>query len=242
VSITVHIHNRAPTRALDGNTTYEAWHGEVPAVHYLRTFGCVMHVKIMRPGLKKLDDRSFKAIFIGYEQGSKAYSCYNPNNQHVIVSHDIVFDEVTTWDWSDLVAEQGNAIEPFIIEYDIEIIHDVGQDVAWSPSPGEPMVLKIAHPGIKEDDLNAEHDDALLRVRSINDVIGDATPPRRMQRVLDAQQNFISTEEPSSFHEAEQDVAWHAAMLSKIKAIEENDTWELATLPPGHHTIGLKWV
>jgi hypothetical protein len=79
-------------------------------------------------------------------------------------------------------------------------------------------------------------------LRSIDDVIGDATPPGHVHRVLDAQLNFTSTEGPSSFCEAEQDAAWHPVMLDKIKAIEENGTWELATLPPGHHAIGLKWV
>jgi hypothetical protein len=34
VSTAVHILNRALTRALNGKTPYEAWHGEVPAVHY----------------------------------------------------------------------------------------------------------------------------------------------------------------------------------------------------------------
>ena len=34
VSTAVFILNRAPTRALDGQTPYEAWHGERPAGHF----------------------------------------------------------------------------------------------------------------------------------------------------------------------------------------------------------------
>jgi hypothetical protein len=34
VSTAVHILNQAPTRALNSKTSYEAWHGEVPTVHY----------------------------------------------------------------------------------------------------------------------------------------------------------------------------------------------------------------
>jgi hypothetical protein len=89
----VHILNRSPTRALDGKTPYEAWHDEIPAVHYFRTFGCIAHVKITRLNLKKLDDRSRKAIFVGYEVRSKVYRCYDPVDQHVIISHDVVFNE-----------------------------------------------------------------------------------------------------------------------------------------------------
>ena len=32
------------------------------------------------------------------------------------------------------------------------------------------------------------------------------------------------------------------AMLEEIKAIEENDTWELIDPPPGCRPIDLKWV
>jgi hypothetical protein len=35
----VHILNHSLTHAVDGKTPYEAWHREVLAVHYLRTFG-----------------------------------------------------------------------------------------------------------------------------------------------------------------------------------------------------------
>jgi hypothetical protein len=85
VTTAVHILNRSPTRDVDGMTPFEAWHGRKPAVHYFHTFGCVVHVKDTRPGLKKLDDRSRPMIFVGYEQGSKAYRAYvttRKNPQH----------------------------------------------------------------------------------------------------------------------------------------------------------------
>jgi hypothetical protein len=31
-------------------------------------------------------------------------------------------------------------------------------------------------------------------------------------------------------------------MEEEMRAIVANSTWGLATLPPGHHAIGLKWV
>ena len=35
----VYILNRSPTKAVDGRTPYEAWHGRKPAVSHLRVFG-----------------------------------------------------------------------------------------------------------------------------------------------------------------------------------------------------------
>jgi hypothetical protein len=53
---------------------------------------------------------------------------------------------------------------------------------------------------------------------------------------------LVVSEEPATFAEAEPHPAWRGTMLEEMNAIEENGTWELTSLPPGHHPIGLKWV
>ena len=78
ISTVVFILNRAPTRSIDGKTLYEACHGVRPAVHFLRTFGCIAHVKNMKPHLNKLDDRNNLMVVVGYESSSKAYRVYDP--------------------------------------------------------------------------------------------------------------------------------------------------------------------
>ena len=89
----VFILNRSPTKALKGMTPYEAWHGHKPNVSYLRTFGCIEHVKTVKPSLVKLEDRSTKMVILGYEDGTKAYRFYDPARGKVVVSRDVVFDE-----------------------------------------------------------------------------------------------------------------------------------------------------
>jgi hypothetical protein len=56
-------------------------------------FGCIAHIKVTMPNLKKLDDRSKLTIFIGYEPGSKAYRVYDPMTRRMHVSRDLVFEE-----------------------------------------------------------------------------------------------------------------------------------------------------
>jgi hypothetical protein len=60
--------------------------------------------------------------------------------------------------------------------------------------------------------------------------------------VLNAELNFTSAKEPVSFIEPEKEPTWQAAMRKKMKVIEENDTWELTSLPANHHAISPKWV
>jgi hypothetical protein len=76
VSTAVHLLNRAPTRCLEGRTPYEAWYNKKPNVKYLKTFGCVAHVKKIGPGVTKLANRSVPIVFIGYENGTKGYGLF----------------------------------------------------------------------------------------------------------------------------------------------------------------------
>ena len=41
----------------------------------------------------KLDDKSQKYIFIGYDVNSKGYKLNNPNIGKTIISQDVIFDE-----------------------------------------------------------------------------------------------------------------------------------------------------
>jgi hypothetical protein len=55
----------------------------------------IIYVKNPKPHLKKLDDRSTKMVFIGYEEGSKAYRTYDPCTGCMHITRDAVFDELT---------------------------------------------------------------------------------------------------------------------------------------------------
>jgi hypothetical protein len=85
VSTAVFLLNRAPTKSLAGMTPYEAWHGRKPAVHYLRTFGCLAYVK-EQGNLRKLDEHSSPAVFIGYEEGVKAYRLLDPVTRRIRIA------------------------------------------------------------------------------------------------------------------------------------------------------------
>lgn len=57
---------------------------------------------------------------------------------------------------------------------------------------------------------------------------------------------FISTSEsvnePQSYEEASTDPRWIDAMNKELKALEDNHTWELVTLPPNKKPVGCRWV
>jgi hypothetical protein len=96
---------------------------------------------------------------------------------------------------------------------------------------------------VREEDLDIDHDeDAPLCLRQIVDILGPALPRGLARRVLTEELHVVSSDEPSSFVEAEKSLHWRRAMLEEMRSIEENGTWYLSELPPGRRAIGLKWV
>ena len=119
VATNVYILNRCPMKNVEGMTPFEVWHGKKPVVHHLKVFECIAYVPNTTPHLKRLEDRSRKMIFIGYEYGSKAYRAYDPTTRRVHVTRDVVFNENAQWDWGS-GAEQGDAgshDDMFTLEY-----------------------------------------------------------------------------------------------------------------------------
>ncbi|XP_066358327.1 uncharacterized protein [Miscanthus floridulus] len=120
VTTAVYLLNRSSSKSIGGKTPYELWMGSAPDVHHLRTFGCVAHVKNTTPNLKKLDDRSHRMIFIGYDPGSKAYRIYGMATRRVHISRNIIFDKAAQWSWAsthdvepdNFTIEQGNPEAP----------------------------------------------------------------------------------------------------------------------------------
>jgi hypothetical protein len=134
------------------------------------------------------------------------------------------------------------------VGYSIEIVRDA---VLATPSPTPPLTSPPAGKHVEpweheqevtEEDLNTDHDDTPLRVCAIDDLIKDAELLGLARRMLNMELNFTSAEELALFNEAKKEAAWRAAMREEMKAIEDNDTWELTSLAVGHYAIGLKWV
>ncbi|WVZ52426.1 hypothetical protein U9M48_003481 [Paspalum notatum var. saurae] len=175
VTTAVYILNRASTKALDGQTPFEAWHGRKPDVSHLRTFGCVGYVKVTKPGLSKLEDRSKPMVLLGYEAGSKAYRMYDPVERRVVISRDVVFNESASWDWTesgaggDAQQQQAAVSSTFVIDEEVEELGHSGQGgiCVQGGADGAPAV-----DGVGEGD-----DDASTAASNPRAAAGEVTPP-----------------------------------------------------------------
>ncbi|KAH9670830.1 hypothetical protein KPL70_017126 [Citrus sinensis] len=166
----------------------------------------------------KLDDKSEKFIFIGYDNNSKGYKLYNPNNGKIMISRDVVFDKEGEWDF-------GSGVDDFnffpIEEDDHTQIKqaDEQQESATPPISPASTTCGDSPPSF----LNERTKERTMSLQDLYEVT-----ERHDNLTLFC---LFADCKPVNFQEAALDEKWRIAMDEEIKAIVKNDTWELTTLP-----------
>ncbi|XP_074351350.1 uncharacterized protein LOC141690452 [Apium graveolens] len=110
VKCAIYVQNRCPHAKLKDQTPQEAWNGKKPTVSHLKVFGSVAYAHIPDQQRTKLEDKSKKYIFIGYDEKTKGYKLLDPTSKQVTVSRDVRVNEASEWDWNNLT-EATNEVE-----------------------------------------------------------------------------------------------------------------------------------
>jgi hypothetical protein len=95
------------------------------------------------PHPRKLDDRSCRAILVGYEPGSMAYRVYDPEADRVVIIHGVIFDESAQWSWNgdndggarDFIVDDLPLDGPSVITTTTFVTVQYGAAASTSPSP-----------------------------------------------------------------------------------------------------------
>ena len=74
-------------------TLEEAWSGIKPTVAHLKIFGSTAYMHVPKEKRQKLDDKSSKCIFLGYNAVSEAYRVYELKSKKVHITREVIFDE-----------------------------------------------------------------------------------------------------------------------------------------------------
>lgn len=238
VTTAVYILNRSQTKSVEGMTPYEAWYKHKPSVHHLRTFGCLVHVKVTGGQVKKLDDRSIEMVLFGYEKGSKAYRVYNPVTRKVVVTRDAVFEEDKPGPWSfnsEQVSKENEASQMISFQLQDERVI-VNESNGGTSELGMQPTNEDDGDNIEGLDDNRSHQQTPIRLRSIAEIYEETEPVSFLGVCL------IGVEEPTCFDEASKEESWRQAMKEEIDSINSNHTWSLEEPVKGKKVIGLKWV
>ena len=86
IDCAIYLSNRCPTRSVQEKTPQQAWSRKKPIVSHLRVFWSIAYAHVPDQERSKLDDKSKKYVFIGYDPSSKGYKLYNSSTRKVIIS------------------------------------------------------------------------------------------------------------------------------------------------------------
>ncbi|XP_033138570.1 uncharacterized protein LOC103844422 isoform X1 [Brassica rapa] len=251
-----YILNRVATRVLKDVTPYEAFRARKPNLAHIRTFGCIGYAKVVKPHLKKLEDRSLMLIHLGTEPGSKAYRMLDPQTQRIVVSRDVVFDESKGWNWKNEDTGE-NAVNDFKICLGNFGNHGILSEVSNELSKDSLVQQPEKNDEMKSETviLDNEEDEEEETESETEPVLRRSSRQSVMPRYLDDYVLLISeaeeegeyllmsiNSEPRDFNEAKDSKEWRDACVDELKSIEKNGTWTLIDLPVGAKQIGLKWI
>jgi hypothetical protein len=93
VDTAVYLINRGPSSSLDGRIPEEEWTGKKVNYSFLKPFGCEAFVHIDKENRTKPEEKSKKCTFIGYGVNDFGYLLWDYENNKIIRSRDVIFNE-----------------------------------------------------------------------------------------------------------------------------------------------------
>lgn len=224
-----------------GKSPYEMMFGKPPRWEDMKQFGAEAYVMIPKEKRRKLDDKATKMKFVGHDEFSKGFRM--TDGRKIIVSREVHFLKT-----GNIETEKGK--ETAEAEGDI-----VGNSEDEQEEDNkEPEVQPEIEAEQSEDEFESAAEES--QDEDEQEII-DQTPRRSGRttqgvlptRLRDYQVNVAASDEkledPTTFSEAINSAnadEWTQAMDEELRAMKENETWEMTELPPNRKAIGSKWV
>lgn len=104
MNMAVYLINRSVCATCTNKTPEEVWTGKRTNLSDLRIFGSTVMVHVPKEKRKKLDFKSMKLIFVGYDNDTKGYRCIDKSTRKFFISRDVIFHEkiiVKTYELND---------------------------------------------------------------------------------------------------------------------------------------------
>lgn len=235
-----YIINRLPQPKLGFKSPHEMLWKVKPTISHLKVFGCICYVFVPDHLRSKFGKKAIRCIFVGYDDARKGWRCCDPTTEKCHTSRNVVFDEASAW-WSP---EKVELPEPHDLEevqeesQEEETIRSPREEEKPSPSKAKSPWKTELHQSTQGESGTEEKDpEPVQELRRTTRKI--RSPPRYTCTALTNESIPI---EPSSYEEVAQCPEWCKAMEEEIKALNENQTWDLVPRPQDVKPISCKWV
>lgn len=245
-STAVHIINLLPTAVLHHTTPFSKLYNKRPNYSHLKVFGCACFPFLRPYNNSKLQFRSSKCIFLGYNSNHKGYLCLHPSGRLYVSAtvdfneHDFPFSSLMT---PEAVVPQSAPITTAIIPSFPSLPHTPSNSSSSSFAP--PVFPDTYSPLHPSDTSSSSSSNTSPQPTT-------APPPQnthpmvtRAKSGIQKPRIFLSSvpvAEPVNVSEALQVPEWKAAMESEYAALIKNDTWKLVPYEAHMNMISTKWL
>ena len=219
--------------------------GKQPSINQLHLFGSVCFANV---NLKqKLDPRSKRGIFVGYDKYSPSYLIYFPEINSVMKSATVNFTEKLQFEsglYTPVVQadpqHENNCLTPF----------DAAQQIYGPTGTQDLAPTQLDHQQANEAEAVPSHD--------IPNPVNEPEPryPRRVRNPPKYLEDYCRTTtdvcykvscEPTPVtykqaSESNESEEWNKAMLDEMESLRDNEVFESTALPPGKKVVGSRWV
>ncbi|KAL3371764.1 hypothetical protein AABB24_008346 [Solanum stoloniferum] len=253
----VHIINRLPSSVLQNRSPYERFYNKKPCLSHLKVIECLCYAKVIQEH-DKLKPRSKMTVHMGYSMTQKGYILYDLETRQLGVSRYVIFREDIFPFKNNNSGSDNKLFVPWVSEYgmkdmaEVSVTHEETTpevhntqseenrqvEVSVTPDRGTRRSTRDRNPPIWLKDF------VLL---SVNDTV-DYPMSRYVAcaHLAPRYQAFIvsisTSTEPKTYYEAITDPRWVEAMKEEVSALQQNNTWEVVSLPEGKKPIGCRWI
>lgn len=214
--------NRSPTTSQDV-TPAERWYNRKPDLAKLQIFGSVAYAKVLGY-VKKLDERSKEAIFVGYT--TNGYRLWDPLKRKTFVSRDVIFKAVNS-SRSEQRPEKLFNEHKTLDEEDVETEVEENQtnidqeENQQDVNPENPIAEEV-----EEDFLGWQDETEEIE----NERRYNLRPRTNMKRPLRYDDNFENGQVLLTYNECmtgSDKEKWQEAVDKEKQSLDKNLTWEL---------------
>lgn len=249
----VYLKNRSIASGIE-KTPYEMWFSRKPDLQHLRVFGSTVMVHIPKEKRKKWDKKSMRHILVGYCDNVKGYRIYNPVNNQVSTSRDVVIQEKPKRPETVTVSLEST---DSVGELEEESVVKLGplNDSSSSESDNLNVEAENIESESCAEDLNIRQDSSVLQDTEKASEI-PATPVQEVPVVEKRQRrkpdrygfaNMCATTGDDELTYAEaisgpERQMWLQAMAEELQSFEDNQAWEVVDTPSNASVVQCKWV
>lgn len=262
MNMSVYLINRSVCTTWADKTPEEVYSGKRTNLSDLRIFGSTIMVHIPKEKRKKLDYKSRKLIFVGYDTDSKGYRCIDEVTRKFSISRDVIFHENIKMIIYELDGDECNDNETQPLGGLNEEKKDVNvdpvrenverdnveiQNINNSIGTQHTSVISINDTSSEDETIDDNVNDPEYEPDETVTIDTENRPVTRQASGLNPLNliNFAFIAEPVSVGEAMASndcKRWKNAMQSEMDSLMENKTWSLVDAPRDRKPLKTKWV